>query len=193
MAFTNNYADALAAHRVDTEHRAARLATGDDTPIPELQALLDVTMEELRVAEEELREEHDEMVAARARVEASRQHYADLFEYAPVAALLTDVSGIIRQANRAAGELLERVPVHVVGKPLPVLVDTEGRRALRDVIRRASQGMDVRDAAVRLLLPNGAACDARLSIALLPDVPGREATLYCILQSDGPDSFLGLL
>ena len=72
----------------------------------ETSEALGVTMEEMRVAEEELRQQNEELEESRQEVEAERQRYQDLFDFAPDGYLVTDLSGMIREANRAAGELL---------------------------------------------------------------------------------------
>ena len=72
----------------------------------ETSEALGVTVEELRVAEEELRQQTDELEESRQTIEAERQRYQDLFDFAPDGYLVTDLAGMIREANRAAGELL---------------------------------------------------------------------------------------
>ena len=65
-----------------------------------------VAVEELRVAEEELRRQNEELTAAHATVAEERRRYQHLFQYAPDAYLLTDLNGIIREANHSAAVLL---------------------------------------------------------------------------------------
>jgi PAS domain-containing protein len=60
-----------------------------------------------------------------ARVEhlaRRRQRYAELFEFAPAACLVTDRGGVIREVNQAAAYLLERNGGLLAGKPLVALV-----------------------------------------------------------------------
>ncbi|HEV7516178.1 MAG TPA: PAS domain-containing protein, partial [Thermoanaerobaculia bacterium] len=63
-------------------------------------------LEEVQVAEEELRSQNEELLLTRQAIEAERLRYAQLFELAPDAYLVTDAGGRIAEANRAAAELL---------------------------------------------------------------------------------------
>jgi PAS domain S-box-containing protein len=60
-----------------------------------------------------------------------RARYQDLFEFAPVAYLLTDAASKILEANRTAGKLLGIDPSRLVGKPFTAFVPVENRRRFR--------------------------------------------------------------
>lgn len=97
---------------------------------------LRVTLEELQVAEEELWQQQEELETARHLVEAERQRYQDLFEFAPDGYLVTDPAGTIQEANRAAALLLNIAPQRLIGKPLSVFIPPEERRVFRDHLTR---------------------------------------------------------
>ncbi len=67
---------------------------------------LNTTMEELRVAEEEMRQQNEALAEAYDIVAKWRLHYEELFELAPEAYLVTDMEGMIQEANQAAADLL---------------------------------------------------------------------------------------
>lgn len=67
---------------------------------------LDVALEELRVTEEEITVQHEALEDVRGSVEAERECFQSLFHLAPVAYLVTDRFGAIREANLRAAELL---------------------------------------------------------------------------------------
>lgn len=71
--------------------------------------------------------QHD--VAGRMLREVS--HYQALFEFAPIGYLLTDVMGMILEANRTAGALLRVEADRLVGKPIAIFVPVENRRQFR--------------------------------------------------------------
>jgi PAS domain S-box-containing protein len=118
-----------AQRRADSARTAARHAldiqghTADDGATRAMDEL-DVIRGELRAWAEEVEEERELIGRERARCE-------DLFDSAPDAYLMTDVSSVIRRANCAAGLLLGVEPRFLVGKPLANFVDENGRRAFR--------------------------------------------------------------
>jgi PAS domain S-box-containing protein len=97
---------------------------------------LETTMEELRVAVEELRLTNESLRDSRAEVEAERRRYRDLFELAPDAYLVTDLMGVIREANRAALAQLNIESRFLVGKPLVLFLPDESRGNFRSEIAR---------------------------------------------------------
>src|SRR5687768_12832774 len=76
-------------------------------------AELQTALEELRVAEEELRLANDS-------VGLERMRYAELFDLAPIAYLVTDAAGRIVEANEWAATLLDVPRSKLVDKPLPL-------------------------------------------------------------------------
>jgi PAS domain S-box-containing protein len=58
-------------------------------------------------------------------------NYQALFEEAPVAYLVTDAQGVVREANHAATRLLNMIPEFLIGKPLAVLVVESDRADFR--------------------------------------------------------------
>lgn len=85
------------------------------------------TLEELGTAVEELHAAADELAHAGEIVAMERRRYAELFELAPDAYAVTDIDGIILEANQAAHELLTGARGSLIGKPLAAHVeDTVG-------------------------------------------------------------------
>src|SRR5262249_45258508 len=97
---------------------------------------LGVTVEEMRAAEEELRQQNDELREARLAVEVERQRYRDLFEFAPDGYLVTDAAGMIREVNRAASELLGMPADFLGGKPLAMYILLGERSSFRGGLNR---------------------------------------------------------
>ena len=85
----------LRSRRTPDDKKQIVTARGDEDG--DLIALL----EELRVADEELRVQNDELAASRDMIELERQKYHDLFNFAPDAYIVTDIKGMIREANVA--------------------------------------------------------------------------------------------
>jgi PAS domain S-box-containing protein len=123
------------------KHRLGRLVPSVQRALRETkerrerkQALeeLQVALEELRVVEEELtnhnealEQQNQELTrqgealqVARQAAEAERQRYQDLFELAPDGYLVTDMTGTIQEANRAAANLLNVSERLLIGSQL---------------------------------------------------------------------------
>jgi PAS domain S-box-containing protein len=86
---------------------------------------LSETLEELHVAQEELRQQNAQLTSARRLLEAERRKYRELFSLAPDGYLVTDAQGVIEEANRAAAALLGVEEDHLVGKPMVVYLPEE--------------------------------------------------------------------
>ncbi len=89
------------------------------------------TLEELHVAEEELRTQNDELVQAQDSLQHERGRYLEMFEHAPDGYLVTDRSGLILEANLAAATLLQRPCEYLHGKPVAIFVAEEDRHGFR--------------------------------------------------------------
>jgi PAS domain S-box-containing protein len=90
---------------------------------PQMQALR-MSLEELDVLWEELQGQSEHLAR-------ERQRYLDFFQFAPDAYLVTDASGIIREANGAAGLMLRMSPTSLVGKPIASFIAPPDRRSFR--------------------------------------------------------------
>ncbi len=88
---------------------------------------LQETLEELQIAEEELRQQNEQLIFSREITEAERQRYQNLFEFAPNGYLVTNTLGVIQQANHGVESLLSVRQDHLIGKPLVVFIAKEYR------------------------------------------------------------------
>jgi PAS domain S-box-containing protein len=111
---------------------------------------LKVALEELRVAEEELRLQNEELSATHLELDRERRRYQELFDFAPGAYLVTDQSGIVRQANRSASRLLNVPPTFLGGKALAAYIATEDRARFRSVLTELGSAAGLHTAAFKL-------------------------------------------
>lgn len=125
---------------------------------------LQVALEELHVAEEELRQQNEELILARQVVEAERQRYQELFEFAPDGYLVTDSYGTIREANRAAAQLLNIDQKYLIGKPLASFVLEEERKAFRSILNQLHTINRVQEWEVHLRGRGDGVFDAALTV-----------------------------
>jgi PAS domain S-box-containing protein len=153
---------------------------------PELLAVsleeLKTALEELHVAEEELRQQNEELVVARGALESERQRYQDLFELAPDGYLVTDAAGTIREANRAAAELLGVLHTYLVGKPLIIFVPEEARRAFRSQLTQVPKLGLVQEWELQLKSRQGKLFDAALTVASVQDKQGKASSLRWMVR-----------
>jgi PAS domain S-box-containing protein len=63
--------------------------------------------------------------------ETASNRYAEIFDLAPVARLITDRLGVVQEANQAAMRLLATSGWRLVGKPLALFVPSDDRREFR--------------------------------------------------------------
>ena len=75
---------------------------------------------------------------AQREVEASREHYAELYDFAPVGHLTLDHTGLIRTLNLTTADMLGRRRDHVIGRPFQVMVSPSDRRRFLSHLSRQS-------------------------------------------------------
>ena len=91
-------------------------------------ASLDVdSQREVEMALEELDVMWEELQGQAALLLRENERYAEFFEFAPDAYVISDAGGSIREANQAAGELFEAARADLLGRPLSEFI-AEGDR-----------------------------------------------------------------
>lgn len=138
---------------------------------------LEAGLQEIEALWEELRSQSLELAS-------ERQRYAEFFEYAPDAYIVTDASGAIRDANRAAAELLGVPAAALAGKPLVSFVPEPDRREFRAATVRASAQPDGELSAWRTALqPRGAAAaKVQFRVRSMPSPDNGLASLCWLLR-----------
>jgi two-component system, OmpR family, sensor histidine kinase VicK len=101
---------------------------------------LGTTLEELRVAQEQLIEGRQRLEAVNVELTRERQRYWQLFEEMPQAYVVTDPSSVITEVNRAAAQLFNVSQRFLVGKAMSVFVCEDRGRFLADIARLAAEG-----------------------------------------------------
>lgn len=91
-----------------------------DSLEPQAKREMEMALEELDVMWEELQ-------GQAALLVRENERYAEFFEYAPDAYVVTDAGGNIREANQAALELLRAPRAEMVGRPLSEYIMSEER------------------------------------------------------------------
>jgi PAS domain S-box-containing protein len=91
-------------------------------------------LEALETANERLHRRVQRLRKALGRALSDRTRYRRLFEFAPAAYVITNPSGIIREANAAFARLVNHRPEYVIGKPLPLFAAPACRRTLYELL-----------------------------------------------------------
>jgi len=84
---------------------------------------------DMEMALEELDVMWEELQGQAALLVRENERYAEFFEFAPDAYLITDAGGSVREVNQAALELLKSSRDDIVGKPLSEYIAEEDRVA----------------------------------------------------------------
>ncbi len=148
---------------------------------------LRLAVEALQVAEEELRQQNQALVTAHQQADLERQHYQGLFELAPVAYLVTDMTGKITEANRAAAILLQSRRQFLLGKPLITFVaraeqaEFERRQWLLCQSQKYPQAVP-QEWELCLYPQNGSPFKAMLSVAVIWDWQGKALGLSWLVR-----------
>ena len=129
---------------------------------------LTVAIEELNMAQEELLEQHQEIEYTRTQVEIERRRYQDLFELAPDGYLVTDESGRIQQANRAAAALLKIPQSFIVGRPLAIFVPSRDRSFFYTKLNQLIRGEKTSEWEIRLKTRQDNLIEVAITVSSLP-------------------------
>jgi PAS domain S-box-containing protein len=145
---------------------------------PKWTQLLVTSLEELKVAEEEMLEQHLEILSTRGELERMVTYYKALFDLAPSALLLTTTEGSIRACNRAATSLLMRDTYHLEGKPIPAIVPREHRSEFRQQLSRLSVTVGVSNWRFTVERPTDSPLEVTAAVHMIPSALTGSAALY---------------
>jgi PAS domain S-box-containing protein len=137
--------------------------------LPETLQELSSTVEELCVVAEELRQQNDELAATRLLLQEDRQHFQDLFESAPDGYIVTDLYGVIREANNNAAKLLGVRGDFLVGKPMIVCLAQGEHVGFRRLLARLQRGESVLNWEAKIQLRDGPSFPVAMAISRIRD------------------------
>jgi PAS domain S-box-containing protein len=153
---------------------------GDAPPPP----ALDEAMEAVAVAFEELHTVNEALTQTQQVAMHEQQRYRELFTFAPDGYLVTDLHGLIQEANQAAATLLHVVPDQLAGIPLAVFVAPEARQGFQAQIACLQNSAEVRKWEVPIQPWRQAAFPAVCSVAPARDVHGQVISLRWLLRDN---------
>src|SRR5262245_8793040 len=147
----------------------------------DLQALI----ESLQIHQEEVHHQQTALIDAQSELEASRDRYAELYDFAPVPILTLRSNGIIEMLNLAAARLLAIDRVNAIGTPFLVLLMPESRRPLLDHLSRCRRESGLVRSELILRSRTGNEVPIEIQSRWF-EVGGREPVLQSVLIDLGP-------
>ncbi len=166
----------------EIKDRYNKVPTPTQEIIPQALAELETALEELRVAEEEMRVQNEQLAIASLQIQAERQRYHNLFEFAPDGYLVTDSAGVIREINRAAAELLNAPQAFLIGKPLINYVELKQRQVFRTRLNQLHNTDKLTEWEVRICPRRKEAIDIALTVAIIRDEGSRPTSLRWLMR-----------
>ena len=171
----------LFVRQIETMYgRLTELYQGASAPSVQMPQMLPGVFKELGTASEklqlaavELLQQNEELIDSKTLLEAERQRYLELFEFAPDAYLVTDTEGIIQEANHTATVLLNIPQHYLIGKPLAVFVPEVDRLHFRRELNLLKGRDRVLEWNIRLQPRNGEVFDAALTLGSVRNCEGQ--------------------
>src|SRR5262245_52822348 len=105
---------------------------------------------ELEIFREEAEHQQSELLGAQHALEESRDRYADLYDFAPIAYLTLDPHGIIKEANLTTSRMLGLERSNLLNRPLLSFVFPDDRSKCMEHLRRCRMGEDVSRTELRM-------------------------------------------
>ncbi|BCL33762.1 helix-turn-helix domain-containing protein [Nostoc sp. MS1] len=136
----------------------------------------------VQLAAEELYHQNEELLRTRSLLEAERQHYYDLFEFAPDGYLVTNTEGIIQQANLIVAKLLNAPKHLLIDRSIINFICVEQRESFRCEINQLSQSDQTKELVVRLQQFHGESFDAALTVVAIRNQSGKINSLLWLLR-----------
>jgi PAS domain S-box-containing protein len=168
------------------EHAASVLGSDTrpaDPVITQLSQMLVASLELLKVAEEELREERRASAARSTANERRITHLAALFDLAPAALLLTAVDTTVREANQAAARLLGWDSYELAGRRLSDMVSAPQRTGFREQLACAVDIGSVAAWSFRIDRHRAAPAVVSAAVSLISDAVAGTRGLYWSLST----------
>ncbi|MER3432879.1 MAG: PAS domain-containing sensor histidine kinase [Leptolyngbya sp. ERB_1_1] len=139
------------------------LSPSPDASFSEHLSALAKALNELKVIEEEVCEQNQQLYEARQALEIEQRRYRELFEFAPDGYLITDQHGRIQEANRVAVELLKVEKKYIVGKSLINFVAEEHCNVFQSLLLQLQSIDQVREWEIPFIGNDGTRFEAALT------------------------------
>ena len=157
----------------------SRSASKPSSREAQLSAILVSSLEELKVAEEELTERIAVLAELRDDLERRVRGARQLFDLAPACLLVSDVQGQILDANRSCQMMLKRDSPMLERQPLARFIPSDERRSFRDGLARILSTEGVSDWRFVLSRPTDAPVPVTAAVRVV-----RPTELHTLLSTE---------
>nr|WP_199332066.1 helix-turn-helix domain-containing protein [Anabaena lutea] len=155
--------------------------------IPEAFKELYTTSKFLQLEVQELYQHNEELIQTYTLLQADRQHYQNLFEFAPDAYLVTNAKGIISEANRASTKLLNISQPCLVGESIISFITLEQHQYFYEQLIQISKSHKVRKILLPLKPHHGNSFKAALTVTSVQHQPCQPIKLYWLIRDISED------
>lgn len=172
--------EALHTRLADLYQTASVLPWIPPDMLPQAFKELYSTSRMVQLAAEELYQQNEELIETRNLLEAERQRYQDLFEFAPDAYLVTNTESVIQEANQTSAHLFQISKHLLLGKPLINFVPLEERQRFRSELIQLLQlppSYKIRELVITLQPKNSDRFDAALTTAVIRNQQGKVTSI----------------
>lgn len=163
----------------------------------EHHAQLLAALQDLSIAEEELRAQHESIVETQHELEIQRRRYRTLFEFAPDPYFVSDERGIVEDANDALASLLGIPALHLLGKPIDSFIRPRVRHELDERLRMLPRGHRLDERELEVTGRDGKVVPVEATVSILDGLPrGRKSFCWLLrdisIRQETEDSILAL-
>lgn len=153
-----------------------------DELVPQAFKELYTTSQLLQIAAEEIYQQNEELIKTRNLLEIEYQKYHDLFEFAPMAYVLTNQQGIIQTANQTTSQLLNIPIKFLVGKPIINFIPQEQHHNFYSQLVEISKSQGIREILLPIQPRHDHCFDASLKVKSVVNNQDQSQTLYWLIQ-----------
>lgn len=143
---------------------------------------LSEAMEELSISIEEMHSAEQELIEANRKLDEERWRYKELFDLAPDAYLVTNLYGVIKDANREASALLKVGQDFIIGKPLQVFFNKSCLDIFRTNVEYLRQGKDIQSFEAYIVPRDGKPLPVAISVNPIRNPDGSLTGLRWMLH-----------
>ena len=194
---TDGLITSLAQHRQTLLKHTGELLCSEAAPVRQLDgeraaklsAILVSSLEQLKVAEEELVKRTEALADLRDELEQRVRGAHRLFDLAPVPLLVTDSYGNILDANRACQQMLKRDRDALERQPVARFIPADQRRTFREALGRVMASEGVNDWRLSLVRPTAGPLTVTARVRVVRGVgPGGEQRLFWSIRNVDADA-----